>query len=67
MKHRAKVYEEKRLKGYKDFEFLCDAVLYCNTNSSKSDRGEVVEVHRSLTGYEEYGTITSWDYKAEYV
>ena len=67
MKHRAKVYQDEHLRSYEDFEFLCDAVEYCNTHSDRGDTCEVTEVYQSLTGTEEYGTITTWDFKREYV
>ena len=68
MKHRAKVTDNTGyLKAESEFEFLCDAVLYCHDNSEGSDHCLVVEVIKSLTGYEEYGTIVEWDYEKEYV
>ena len=66
MKHRAKVLENDFVVAEDEFDFLCDAVEYCNQNAHRGDKCLVVEVIRSLTGYEEYGTITSWDFSREY-
>ena len=65
MKHRAKVYDEGELVAQGDFDYLCDAVSFCNSNAAKGYRLKVKEVIRSLTGYEEYGTIVAWDYSKE--
>jgi sulfur relay (sulfurtransferase) DsrC/TusE family protein len=67
MKHRAKVIDSTGyIKDEDDFDYLCDAVAFCNNNASAGDHCLVVEVIRSLTDYEEYGTITSWYHSREY-
>ena len=60
MMHRAKVLSKETLNCFKDFEFLCDAVSYCNSNSQTGDTCVVSEVYYSLTGVEDYGTIATW-------
>lgn len=60
MMHRATVLHEDTLSCFQDFEFLCEAVDYCNSNSKVGDTCVVSEVYHSLTGVEDYGTITTW-------
>ena len=67
MKHRAKVLDETDyVVAEEEFDYLCDAVAYCNNNGEVGTRCLVTEVIRSLTGYEEYGTIVAWDFNREY-
>lgn len=60
MKHRGTVYSDKQTKCHEDFEFLCDAVDYCNKNAERGDKCVVSEVYQTLTGTVDYGTITTW-------
>ena len=67
MKHRAKVIDDTGyLKAEDEFTYLCEASNFCNNNGAKGDTCMVVEVIRSLTGYEEYGTIVEWGFTLEY-
>ena len=67
MKHRAKVLDDGHVLHEDEFDFLCDAVLFCNLYAGVGNHCLVVEVIKSLTGYEEYGTIVEWDYEKVYV
>ncbi len=59
MQHLAKVICGDHVSS-KSFEFLADAVDYCNRKGHVSDECSVVEAYQTLTGLEEYVTILSW-------
>jgi nucleoid-associated protein YejK len=67
MKHRAKVLDDTGfVLAEQEFEYLGQAVNYCNDNAEAGNTCLVVEVIKSLTGYEEYSTLTTWTFVKEY-
>lgn len=66
MNHKAIVKSDGRITASQKFDYLCDAVSFCNENATKGDSCEVVEVIQSLTGEDKLGTIAAWDYNKEY-
>jgi hypothetical protein len=48
------------------FEYLMDAVSFCNTNADPGDTCSIVESYESLTGIEDHVTIMAWVFQREY-
>lgn len=66
MLHKATVTSGNKPKATETFEYLMDAVSFCNKEADQGDTCEVTESYESLTGIEDYVTIMSWVFQKEF-